>query len=313
MRLSTNIHEAQIDGNLSRLAPCLDRIRKCGMEGAEVALGGLDVLVGGRLVLPRLEEVRQILSASGLEISVHAPDALDLMADDDPSLHRDVLHGCLEFCARTGVRTMVLHPGRWVNENDFGVKKRFCPGPEETRLRMEEEAVLLRQAADAFPEVTIALENARPYRPYSPYCYAEFPWQLAEQVERVARSNVRACLDTGHLHMASRLHGFDPVDGVRRLGHRIVHIHLHDNFGRTGNWSEKTQTQLVPFGKGDLHMPPGMGNIDFGSLLDVLPDFEGLAVCELRGRYLPDLERHLAAFRALVRHVRQETPTAFLA
>ncbi len=57
-----------------------------------------------------------------------------------------------------------------------------------------------------------------------------------------------------------------------------------------------------------------MGNIDFKELLQALPDdFEGLAVCELRGRYLPELERHLSSFRALVHQTRLETPTAFLA
>lgn len=70
----------------------------------------------------------------------------------------------------------------------------------------------------------------------------------------------------------------------------------------------------MPFGRGDLHMPPGMGDIDFAALLgDLLPDFSGTVVCELRGRYLARLEDHVAAFKALVVDLLRETPTAFVA
>ena len=313
MQLSTNIHDAHLDGNLGKLPAALERIVAAGLQGAELSIPGLDALRNGQLDRRRVQEACAILADFPLTYSFHAPDALDLMDRDEPLLQRQVLGASLELCSQAGAKVLVLHPGRWVNENDFGVKKRFSPNPEEAQSRMEEEAILLRQAADAFPEVTIALENARPFLPYSPYCYAEFPHLLAQQVERVARPNVRACLDTGHLHMAARLHGFDAIDAVRRLGHRIVHLHVHDNFGRTGNWTEKTQTQLLPFGKGDLHMPPGMGDIDFIALLgEFLGTFDGIAVCELRNRYLAGFETHMATFRDLMAHLRHETPTTFL-
>ncbi|MEN9355782.1 MAG: hypothetical protein RL318_3107 [Fibrobacterota bacterium] len=313
MLLSTNIHDAHLDGDLGKLPAALGRIAAAGLHGAELSIPGLDAIRNGKLDRRKVQEVCAILAYSPLSISFHAPDALDLMDREESLLQRQVLGACLELCSQVGAKILVLHPGRWVNENDFGVKKRFRPTPEEAQERMEEEAILLREAADAFPEVTIALENARPFLPYSPYCYAEFPQQLAQQVERVARPNVRACLDTGHLHMAARLHGFDAIDAVQRLGHRIVHLHVHDNFGRTGNWSEKTQTQLLPFGKGDLHMPPGMGDIDFAALLgEFLGSFDGITVCELRNRYLHDFETHMNTFRDLMSRLRHESPTAFL-
>lgn len=313
LTLSTNIHDGRLDGSLAKLPGDLERIRRMGLNGVEIGIHGLDAIRCGRLDERRMREFRAIAMDFPLRLSFHAPDSLDLMSDVEPQLHRAVLRSCLEFCAEVGAEVLVVHPGRWVNEADFGVRKRWRPGPAEAEDRMEAEAELLREAAEAFPSVCMALENARPYLPYSPYAYAEFPDQLAAQVARVARRNVRICLDTGHLHMASRLHGYDAVEAVRLMTNRIVHLHVHDNFGRTGNWTEKTQTQLVPFGRGDLHMPPGMGDIDFAALLgDLLPDFSGIVVCELRDRYLPDLEEHIAAFKALVVDLLHETPTAFV-
>jgi sugar phosphate isomerase/epimerase len=313
LTLSTNIHDARLDGSLAKLPGDLERIRKMGLGGVEIGIHGLDAILCGRLDDRRMREFRAIAKDYPLRLSFHAPDSLDLMSDVEPELHRAVLHSCLEFCAGVGSGMLVVHPGRWVNEADFGVRKRWRPDAAEAEDRMEEEAELLREAAEAFPSVCIALENARPYLPYSPYTYAEFPDQLLEQISRVARRNVRVCLDTGHLHMSSRLHKFDEAEAVRRLSNRIVHLHVHDNFGRTGNWTEKNQTHLVPFGRGDLHMPPGMGDIDFNAMLsELLAEYSGIVVCELRGRYLPELEDHIAAFKTLLVDLLHETPTAFV-
>jgi sugar phosphate isomerase/epimerase len=49
-------------------------------------------------------------------------------------------------------------------------------------------------------------------------------------------------LDLGH----ANLWGRDPAAMIRRFAHRLHHIHLHDNDGRS-----------------DLHLPPGTGNINW--------------------------------------------------
>jgi sugar phosphate isomerase/epimerase len=57
-------------------------------------------------------------------------------------------------------------------------------------------------------------------------------------------------------------------------------------------------------GRGDLHMPPGLGDIDFeGVLGSVLPGFGGMAVCEVRERYQYGLAEHLEVFRELMRRL----------
>lgn len=301
LTLSTNLHEARLDGSLAKLPGDFERAVAMGLGAVEVAVHGLDAIRSGRLDRARATDFLAIFRHFPLRLSVHAPDALDLMAERDHEVHTALLEACLEFCDIVGADVLVVHPGRWVTESDFGIATPWRPGPDEAQDRMEREAVLVRDAADRFPSVGIVLENARPFLPYSPYTYAEFPDQLLRQVERIDRPNVGACLDTGHLHMSSRLHGFSEVDAVRGLAPRIRHLHVHDNFGRTGYWSEKGQARQIPLGRGDLHMPPGLGDIDFESVLgDVLPGFDGMAVCEVRERYQYGLVEHIALFRELM-------------
>lgn len=56
----------------------------------------------------------------------------------------------------------------------------------------------------------------------------------------------RACLDTGHAHISSRL---TLELWIRLLGEHLAHLHVHDNCGVD-----------------DEHLPPGRGMIDFSGL-----------------------------------------------
>lgn len=302
LTLSTNIHEARLDGNLAKLPGDLLQATRLGLQAVEIGIHGLDAIRAGRLDRLRVSAFLGILRDFPLRLSVHAPDSLDLMAERDADMHRAVLDACLEFCDLAGGEVLVVHPGRWVSEVEFGVAVPWRPQASESQDLLEEEATLLRAAADVFPRVRIALENARPYLPYSPYCYAEFPEDLLGQVARVGRPNVGICLDTGHLHMSARLHGYSETEAAAMLGGKpLLHLHVHDNFGRVANWTEKTQTHQIPLGRGDLHMPPGRGDIDYRAVLGpIVPTFRGMAVCELRGRYLADLGDHIDGFRRMM-------------
>lgn len=55
---------------------------------------------------------------------------------------------------------------------------------------------------------------------------------------------------------------------------------------------------------GDLHMPVGMGDIDFERLLaPILPSFDRMVVCELRGRYSVRLPDHIDGFRHMIKNL----------
>ena len=159
-------------------------------------------------------------------------------------------------------------------------------GADEQMKLLELEALILQEAADQFPGMIIAMENARPYLYHSPYCYAEFPDQLKHQVKRIGRKNVKINLDFGHLQMSSRFYDLDPVAEVRSIAPLIAHCHVHDNFGNPVYHTEKLQTHQLPFGKGDSHMPVGWGAISFRDILaEFVDSYDGMLICELRSRY----------------------------
>ncbi len=88
--------------------------------------------------------------------------------------------------------------------------------------------------------VSLALENV----------WERTPEELERLLDALPREAVFVCLDTGHLAAFSRL----PVERWwRRLGDRVVALHLHDNDGLS-----------------DDHLPPGAGIFDFPALASLL-------------------------------------------
>lgn len=170
------------------------------------------------------------------------------------------------------------------------------------KMRMlDTEARYLQEIAGQYPDILIALENARPYLSQSPYTYAECIGPLKEQILRVNKDNVKINLDFGHLFMASRFYQFDPVEEVKPIKDLVVHNHVHDNFGGVVHHWEKQQTHQLPFGRGDSHMPVGCGQIPIQAILDILlPGYDGLLIMELRSRYFSDMKTSLNNLSALV-------------
>lgn len=286
LRIGSNISEVRVDGQLENMRRDLDAFLNFGLTAAEIGVHGTDVIRNGKLDSRRLSEIVKILADYPFAYSVHAPNPLNLMDEDDFDLHVDVMRASLEFSQAVSAEALVYHPGRFQVEESFGpLGKVEVPVSRQQQL-LELEAEVLRNFADEFPDQVIAMENARPYRFHSPYCYAETISDLKAQVDRIDRSNVGITLDFGHLHMSSKFFGFDEISAVRDIVPLIRHCHVHDNFGGAVYHTEKQQTQQIPLGRGDAHMPVGWGEIDFYTLFDLfLLDYKGLLIAELRSRY----------------------------
>ncbi len=304
LETGSKIDEIRVDGQPEKLRRDLDEFAALGLEAVELPVHGLDAVIHGRLHRGRLEEMKAILWDYGFAYSVHTPNRLNLMDEDNRDLHERVFRSSLEFASEIGAGVAVYHAGRYVSEERFAIPGCLMLSEEERRDLLEREARTLRDLADEFPAVCICIENARPYLYHSPYCYAEQPRALLDQVVRVARPNVLITLDVGHLFLAAGHYGFDPVEEAAAIREFIGHVHVHDNFGLPVYYTEKQQTHLVPFGRGDLHMPVGWGGIPFEAILKTFSgSYDGLLISELRSRYFEYTGESVENLKAVLRNL----------
>ena len=288
--IGTKIDEVRIDGQMDKLISDLTRIRDMGLQAVELPVHGLDVILNGELSPRRMAEVKTILSDFNFIYSVHGPNPVNLMDQENPDLHSRVLGATLAFAREVGARCVVYHGGRFYPEEQFNRSSKRDMTPQEKQILLDQEAHRLETLSHEYPDVIIAVENARPYTTASPYSYAESIKDLRHQILRVNRPNVKINLDFGHVFMTSCFYGYDLPNAVASIKDLVGHTHVHDNFGGTVHHWEKQQTHQLPFGRGDNHMPVGWGALPIKKILDILlPEYKGLLMMELRSRYFQDI------------------------
>lgn len=129
--IGMKIDEVRIDGQMDRFRSDLDQLNQMGIEAVELPVHGLDAILKGRLSTRRMNEVTRILEDFEFAYSVHAPNPMNLMDQNEPSLHTDILFASLEFCRQVGAKALVVHPGRYIPEEMFGL----FPGRSLSRER----------------------------------------------------------------------------------------------------------------------------------------------------------------------------------
>ncbi len=286
LKIGTKIDEVRIDGDLQRLRQDLEYFSQAGLAAAELPVHGLDAIKNGRLDRAQLKRIKEIVRNFAGAFSVHAPNPLNLMDCSCRELHLSVFRASLEFAAEVGAGILVYHPGRYIPEVTFPIYGKNDLAEKDKQKLLAAEAEMLQELSAEYPEVTICLENARPYLFHSPYCYAERLEPLQAQIAKINRHNVKINLDFGHLYLSAKFYGFDPVRAAGAVKDLIAHSHVHDNFGNAVYHHEKQQTHQIPFGRGDAHMPVGWGEIPISEILATFLDsYTGLLMMELRGRY----------------------------
>ena len=125
-------------------------------------------------------------------------------------------------------------------------------------------------------------------------------WGLAEQLARVAHGAVGATLDLGHAAMMARARQQDLAASVRALAPFVVHVHLQDQFGREDSIRAPGHGEALAFGTGDLHAPPGWGDVPLADLLALIPVRPGtVLVFELAAKYRRFIPETVAALKDL--------------
>ena len=199
------------------------------------------------------------LTEAGLAVTVHAPffdlnpGAIEPYVFEATAIR---FRQTLAAASRLGARTVVFHPGYeyWkyggMDHLWLDASLQFWP----TIIELAEEY-----------EITLALENI----------YETHPGTLHDLLERIDSPRLGHCFDVGHW----RLFSDTPLaDWFDVLGHRIVHLHLHDNTG-----------------EGDEHRPIGEGDIDFEELFRLVGTVENSPTMTLEAHTLEELERTLVS------------------
>ncbi len=222
---------------------------------ADAGFGGVEVMVTRDPATQQAHVLRELSRKHGLAIrAIHAPSLLITRkvwgSDPIGKIDRSV-----ELARETGASLVVVHPPyRWQAEYRRWVEERLPDLARETGTRVGME--------NMFP---VRLRGGRGVRLH------------ARQSIHDLDPYPHVVLDTSHAAVA----GLDPFEAVRRLGDRLVHVHLSNNAGR--GW--------------DSHLPLDQGVLPIPEFLDLLgtEGFSGNVSLEL------DLRRYMEDDAALRR------------
>jgi len=312
--IGLNIDTRWIDGDLARLADMLAQVTAMGYDAAELTPHSLDTIRHGQLDRRQMARVRELTSSFPLHYTVHAPNGLNVAHHEDLNLQIQVFKACLDFCAGVESDLLVYHSGQ------IGLERAACglsplPTPEELEgYWTTETAKLAELAAYALRlGVTIAIENRDPHLwEIATLAQAGLPATelttfhggmrldlLCAQVQEIGASNVGLTLDVGHAYLAAPFWPTDFCTGLIGAAPYVRHLHWHDNFGRLDGLSA-AQHDRLPNGEGDLHLPPGWGDIPLETVRTCLKGYEGWLTMEIRPRYRAHYMEALTTTRALL-------------
>nr|MDO8076759.1 sugar phosphate isomerase/epimerase [Candidatus Freyarchaeota archaeon] len=219
-------------------------------------------------------ELRETLESFGFESSVHAPIWDINLASHIAGFRRvsiEQVKWSIDLARNLGSRLVTLHPGHmppypFISSLRESGKKNF----------LDSLQTLLDYSAET--GVPIGLENL----PLGlSFCYT-----LDELIDYVnSFENLRVTLDVPHayvigkfLQLIDKKKAATPpedeiAEAIRKLGDRIINIHLHDN---DGSW--------------DQHKVPGEGTIDFKPIVEAMKEinYNHLITLEIWGSKDPD-------------------------
>ena len=219
-------------------------------------------------------ELRETLESFGFESSVHAPIWDINLASHVAGFRRvsiEQVKWSMDLARNLGSRLVTLHPGHmppypFISSLRESGKKNF----------LDSLQTLLDYSAET--GVPIGLENL----PLGlSFCYT-----LDELIDYVnSFENLRVTLDVPHAYVIGKFLQLvdekkaatppedEIAEAIRKLGNRIINIHLHDN---DGSW--------------DQHKVPGEGTINFKPIVEAMKEinYNHLITLEIWGSKDPD-------------------------
>jgi sugar phosphate isomerase/epimerase len=274
--------------NLTRLEEKLNRVLEAGFDTVEIPIQGMNVILNGEIDRCRLDAYIKLLNSLPLNYTMHAPFEINLFRQDDSAFDQKLFMASLEVTGAVGSEIMVYHVGRFVGEEQFIYPQtwnHYSEADKQGLLQRERE--FIRNAGERAKQlnVRIGMENMRPYLDCPDYCYSVIPHLLAEQVAAINHPCIGIALDVGHLYLSIKMYRLDLQVEIAAILPYIIHLHVHDNFGKPCYSTEKSQYELIPLGRGDMHMPIGTGEVPMAEIIQLLNAFNGYLIHEVREQY----------------------------
>jgi len=278
-------------GNDSRIAPTLRAIQAMGFEAVEI---------GVTRARFRLKKVQKLLKKLSLEVvSVHnvcaerklEPENLrgDWLGSPDPEKRREGVEATLEAIENAkalGASAVILHMGsppiaeKWQKQAlayrlvKDGAQAAAGLGVTMDELLAERQGLAPSHIEAACASLSELLERSSGVK-LGIECrmgWHELPNidELALLLDRFPDPRLGYWHDVGHAVLQDFMGLANQYEWLRRFGDRTLGIHFHD----------------VTQGVRD-HYPPGLGNVDFEPLLELLPS-DALLVMEIAPRFLAE-------------------------
>lgn len=224
----------------------IEKIASLGYEGIEIRAGEPDASAK-RLKANDRKALKKIIESNGLQVYSLTPDWGDLnLASSNPVMREESVRQvkeAIELAADFGAEFFTILPGR-----------RHAIASLETcrdwSLDSLAECVSLAEKLG----VTLCLEGA-------PGQVVAKEEDLVQVVRKINSRSLRLAADTSHAYVLG-----DPSTYFRKIGDYIGIVHIADNDGTP-----------------NVHLPPGLGKVDFASVLEVL---RGIGY---RGHYLLEI------------------------
>lgn len=301
-KIGIGINVKLINGSLKSLKNVLNNVNKAGFKVVELPLHGLDVIFGKNIRKNRVKEIKNILNDYPFVYTVHCAESLNLMNLKDIETEKAILELSIEFLYQINSHIMVYHPGRFKSETEILMrKKKKTSQSEQDKLKKIERDILrgfslmLKHA-----DVVLCMENARPFIDEKGYTYAEDIGELVKQVEKINDNNIGINLDFGHAYLSANFYNKDFLKIIYKVKPYLRHLHFHDNFGLPCYFYEKDQNLLIANARGDMHLPPGWGNIPFKEAVEVLNPKDCSFMIELRSRYFEYIKESKEMMEGLI-------------
>ncbi len=269
--IGIDAHSPRINGDIELLERDLANFEKIGFDYVEIPIDGVDGVINGEINLGNVKKVKGALRKYNLKAAAHSPNTLNLRKDNF-DLQKEVFQSSIEFASELEAKVLVYHGGNFERRKQEGELQNIASEREVRALKT------LSEFADK-RGVQICLENG-----------ALSIKELVMVVKKINRANVGLTYDFGHAFLYYSYYGGEKefLRSIKEALPYLKHIHIHDNFGRTNITSQDTPyINRLPFGEGDLHMPPGMGRIPYEKIFPLIREYRGIAIAEIDPRYEP--------------------------